>query len=292
MAMLTGSWDMVFGERICVKRGGGNETIAGNPLDYLCEGWQFVYYSGVATTELASQWLDTLRPGTVRELFEHLPNMMYFAKDLDLRIMAGNRAFVQRCGHEREEDVIGLHDRDIFPADLAEKYSQDDRSVLATAKPLTGLVELFPNSLGEPEWYMTDKVPLFTREGKVAGLCGLVRSMKETHDEILPYASLAPVTEFLADNFADKVAVKELASMAGMSVGQLERRFRETFKTTPRQYVIKLRILRACELLSETTTPITEIALTVGFYDHSSFSRKFSELMGVTPSKYRQRFKK
>ena len=50
-------------------------------------------------------------------------------------------------------------------------------------------------------------------------------------------------------------------------------------------------MLEACELLVGTSLPVTEIALRVGFYDHSAFSKKFSELMGVSPREYRKRFK-
>ncbi len=39
------------------------------------------------------------------------------------------------------------------------------------------------------------------------------------------------------------------------------------------------------------TDKVTEIALRVGFYDHSAFSRKFSQVMGVTPRGYRKKFK-
>ncbi|MDQ8188938.1 AraC family transcriptional regulator [Roseibacillus persicicus] len=243
------------------------------------------------TQEMAAQWLDGLRPGTVRELFEYLPNMLYFAKDADLRIMAGNRAFVQRCGFENEADLIGKTDQEIFPVELAEKYSQDDRLVLETAMPLKEIVEMFPNEMGDPEWFVTDKIPLFTRKGKVAGLCGLVRSYKGAHEDLQPYITLQPVMEYLKENYAEKVSVHEIAKIAGMSVRQLERCFRQTFKTTPRSYIMKLRILRACEWLSGGNKPITEIALDTGFYDHSSFSKKFSQVMGMSPRDYRKRFR-
>jgi len=84
----------------------------------------------------------------------------------------------------------------------------------------------------------------------------------------------------------------QLAKPANMSVRQLERRFRETFHMTPMQYLTKRRILHACDLLTGTSMQITEIALEKGFYDHSSFSKKFSEMMGTAPSAYRKKFKR
>ena len=240
--------------------------------------------------KLADEWHQSLRPGTVRELFEYLPSMLYFAKDTERRLMAGNRAFVQRCGLETEADLIGRKDTDLYPAELAEKYASDDRIVLSTGEALMGIVELYPNALGEPEWYVTDKIPLFTREGKIAGLCGLIRRLEGTHAEIESYSQLREVTDHLDKVYQTKVSVEELASMAGMSVRQLERRFKEAFKTTPMQYVMKLRILKACQRLSSSQDSITEIALEVGFYDHSSFTKKFVQMIGNTPREYRQKF--
>lgn len=238
---------------------------------------------------VAAEWFEKLRPGMVRELFEFMPNLLYFAKDHDLRLMAGNRAFVQRCGFSSEEEMIGKTDREIFPTEMAESFGQDDRKVIDTGEALTGIVELFPNRVGEPEWFVTDKLPLFDREGNVAGLCGMVRSYEGAHAEIRPYLDLVPVVSYLKKHCCENVSMSHLASLAGMSLRQMERRFKATFKTTPQQYVLKLRVLEACELLATSRLAITEIALRVGFYDHSAFSRRFSTMMGVTPREYRKR---
>ena len=135
-----------------------------------------MYYYDMSIEATAKRWFENLRSGGVRGLFEYLPNMLYFAKDTELRLMAGNRAFVERCGFREESEMIGKADRDIFPPELAEKYSQDDRRVTETGEALTGIVELFPNRMGEPEWFITDKIPLWDRRGNTAGLCGMVRS--------------------------------------------------------------------------------------------------------------------
>ncbi len=234
-------------------------------------------------------WFAGLRPGGMRELFEHLPNTLYFAKDRECRFMAGNQAFVTRCGYSNEESIIGRSDREVFPAELAEKYRADDERVLESGEALRGIVELFPNCLGEPEWFITDKVPLLAMDGTVAGLCGTVRSYEGAHAELQPYLDLVPVTEYLKSHYHENVSIAALARQAGMSVRQLERRFQNTFRTTPRHYVMKLRILAACESLLNTDQSITQIALKVGFYDHAAFSRQFSRVMGLSPRAYRKR---
>lgn len=237
--------------------------------------------------EEVAKWNENLRPGTVRDLFEYLPDLMYFAKDSELRIVAGNQAFIHHCGLSDKSELIGKQDHEIFPPQMAEKFGQDDRRVLEAGKPINDIVELFPNELGTPEWYTTDKIPLFTREGKIAGLCGLVRSYQVEIDQ-----SLRQVTQMLNDGYAEKITIAEVAEKVDMSVRQLERKFQEIYKTTPSQYLMRLRILRACEMLRSGAKPVTTIALDVGFYDHSAFSRKFSQLIGEPPSAYRKRFAK
>jgi AraC-like DNA-binding protein len=238
------------------------------------------------TREEISQWTESLRPGTVRELFEYLPDLMYFAKDAHLRLMGGNRAFVHHCGLSSEDDLLGKTDHDLFPPQMAEKFAQDDRHILETGKPVNDLVELFPDEMGYPEWYTTDKIPLFDRQGKIAGLCGLVRRHQVDQD-----SPLKKVTDLLNRKNPGKITIADMASEANLSVRQLERKFRETYKTTPGRYVMRLRILRACDLLRTTRQSVSEIAHALGFYDHSAFSRKFSELIGEPPGVYRKRFR-
>jgi len=235
------------------------------------------------------KWIEKLCPGQVSELFNYMPDTLYFVKNLDFLLMAGNQAFIERCGFHSEEEMIGKSDREIFPIDMAENYMADDRKVIESEKPLIDIVELFPNRLGTPEWFVTNKIPLFDQNGKVAGVCGLVKSFEGVRTSLQPYLDLLPVTEYLKSNFASKVSLPDLAKSVGMSVRKLQRRFQETFKTSPLKYVGRLRILEACDLIANTKLPMTEIALQVGFYDHSAFSKKFSELIGMSPRDYRKR---
>ena len=49
-----------------------------------------------------------------------------------------------------------------------------------------------------------------------------------------------------------------------------------------------MRILAACDLLQSSEQSVTEVALEVGFYDHSDFSRQFRRIMGQSPTDYRR----
>jgi PAS domain S-box-containing protein len=247
-----------------------------------------MYVCAMNDPTLQSGWLDRLSPGPLRQLFDHLPGTLFFAKDTQGRLMMGNPAFVRQCGYESEEQIIGLTDDWIFPPRLAQKYRRDDRAVLESQKPLLGIIELFPNADGTPEWFVTDKLPLFGRDGQIAGVCGTVRSYEKQHAAIQPYLELADVAEHLKQNFRGPLHADKLARMAGMSVRQFERKFRSTFQITPRAYLMRMRIIQACSLLLNTRLPITEVALQSGFYDHSDFARQFQRLMGQAAGAYRK----
>lgn len=238
--------------------------------------------------DLRTSWEEMLQPGQFRHLFDHLPGTLFFAKDLNFRLIAGNPAFVKRCGFSEEEQIIGLSDSTIFPPRMVEKFRQDDERVMATGKPLLGIIELFPNEDGKPEWFITDKLPLFSKSGEVCGLCGTVRSYEAQRAAMQPYMDLAVVADHLKVHFRDKLDMPLLAKMARMSVRQFERKFRTTFQMSPRDYMVRMRVIEACDLLVRTNQPVTTVALESGFYDHSDFAKQFRRHMGQTASQYRK----
>src|SRR5687767_4861670 len=62
----------------------------------------------------------------LRQLFEGLPDIYLFAKDLQGRFTFSNQIFVEKCGLKKAEDLLGLTDFEVFPRHLAEKYVRDD----------------------------------------------------------------------------------------------------------------------------------------------------------------------
>jgi PAS domain S-box-containing protein len=242
----------------------------------------------MAAKSRPSNWIEQLAPGQFRQLFERLPGTMLFAKDRDFRLALANPAFVARCGLEREEQLIGRTDNDLFPPRLADKYRRDDEHVLSSGEPLFDLIELFPNSSGSPEWSITDKLPLFDRQGRICGICGTVRSYEAQRAALRSFLELADIAEHLKTNFREPLDADKLAKMAGLSKRHFGRKFRATFHMTPRAYLMQLRVMAACELLKNTRLAITEIALQSGFYDHADFARHFQTHMGTTATAYRR----
>jgi transcriptional regulator GlxA family with amidase domain len=91
----------------------------------------------------------------------------------------------------------------------------------------------------------------------------------------------------LLEHFTEPVNIERLASDLGVGYSWFRRMFREYTGLPPAQYVLQLRLNKACELLRSTSVPIGVIGHTVGFESAYYFARIFREKMGRTPRDYR-----
>ncbi len=91
-------------------------------------------------------------------------------------------------------------------------------------------------------------------------------------------------------HFADPLDVDRIAAVAGVSKYHFIRCFRVTYGETPMRYLTRRRIERAQDLLRAANLTVTEICMLVGFSSLGSFSAKFSELVGESPTAYRNRY--
>ena len=89
--------------------------------------------------------------------------------------------------------------------------------------------------------------------------------------------------------YAEPLDVTELARTAFMSAAHFSRRFRDVYGETPYSYLMTRRIERATALLRRTNLSVTEVCLAVGCTSLGSFSSKFTQLIGESPSAYRAR---
>jgi transcriptional regulator GlxA family with amidase domain len=88
--------------------------------------------------------------------------------------------------------------------------------------------------------------------------------------------------------YAEPLNVEALARDAGMSAGHLSRRFRLAYGESPYSYLMTRRIERAMALLRRADLSVTEVCFAVGCSSLGTFSTRFTELVGVSPSTYRR----
>jgi len=98
------------------------------------------------------------------------------------------------------------------------------------------------------------------------------------------------VLDFIDVNYAGDLGLSELAAVAGMSTFHFAREFKRAKGATPHQYLIRLRIERAKELLSRSKMSLVDVGFKAGFSHQSHFTRLFHKLTGTTPQSYRLRF--
>ena len=87
---------------------------------------------------------------------------------------------------------------------------------------------------------------------------------------------------------AEPPVVAAQARTALMSTGHFSRRFRDAYSETPYSYLMTRRIERAMALLRRGDVSVTDVCFAVGCSSLGTFSTRFSELVGVSPSTYRR----
>ena len=103
----------------------------------------------------------------------------------------------------------------------------------------------------------------------------------------LPPRVLRRIREYIDDNIDHRITIALLAGLANLSVCYFVRAFKQSMGITPHDYLIRQRVERTKQLLSDTEMPLSEIALAAGFADQSHFARRFRQHVGMSPRDYR-----
>jgi AraC family transcriptional regulator len=96
------------------------------------------------------------------------------------------------------------------------------------------------------------------------------------------------LTEYMQDNLAAEISMIELATVADLSASHLSRAFRITFRSTPHEFLLSLRVTRAKALLQDAGPSILDVAQRCGFKTQQHFSRVFSQRVGLSPGRFRR----
>ena len=104
----------------------------------------------------------------------------------------------------------------------------------------------------------------------------------------LPNASLRRVKDYVDAHLAEPIELATLADVAGVSLFHFARAFKQSSGMTPHHYLVQKRVERAQSLLAQSDRTLSEIALTAGFADQSHLTRRFRQVVGITPSEFRR----
>ncbi|HJD48468.1 MAG TPA: AraC family transcriptional regulator [Candidatus Mediterraneibacter norfolkensis] len=99
---------------------------------------------------------------------------------------------------------------------------------------------------------------------------------------------LAPALEYVEKNYMGDFSMDCLAELCGFSPAHFRRVFSQIMGMTPLEYVNRVRVSEACDLLCVTEMPVLEISESTGFGSVSSFNRSFRRITGTSPRIYRK----
>jgi AraC-like DNA-binding protein len=98
------------------------------------------------------------------------------------------------------------------------------------------------------------------------------------------------VYRYAMDNYQNDIKLEDVAFVAMLSKNAFCKYFKKRTRKTFFQFLIELRIEKACELLMTEKFPINEIGHIIGFKNQSNFNRQFKKLKQTSPSEYRRTF--
>lgn len=191
-----------------------------------------------------SNMLDGLQfDSNALALFELIPNLHFFIKDLDGRLVFCNATHRHNIfRYQNAEDIYGKNNHDFFPNTLASAFADDDRHVIDSGKPLSERVELNMTNSGALNWFCTTKVPARNSNGDIIGLIGISRRLAPADERLSDYDCLFPAIEYIQDHRTERILITELALLCGMTEATFRRDFKKLFRMTPIRFINRLRI--------------------------------------------------
>lgn len=224
-------------------------------------------------------------------IYDYIPNFYYFAKDVNGCFIRANKAFIKLLKLDQPSKFLGTTDQDYFPPFLCEKYRKDDRKVMEDKITLVNQMELIINDKGGMDWFFTTKTPLLNREGKILGVEVISRFIQRANIKIKTEFEFEQTIKYILNHFTKKIEIHELAHLEKISLRQFERRFKSCYGVSPKQYIERVRLDVACQVLTGSNKSIYQVASETGFFDSSHFIARFKKRFGIAPNLFRNNFK-
>ncbi|HTV98308.1 MAG TPA: AraC family transcriptional regulator [Steroidobacteraceae bacterium] len=93
---------------------------------------------------------------------------------------------------------------------------------------------------------------------------------------------------YIEANLASKMDIDDLANVAALSRSHFSRAFKRSLGFSPMEYVVVRRVERAKAMISATREPLAEVALACGFADQAHLNRRFCNIVGISPGRWRR----
>ncbi len=167
-----------------------------------------VWYFRDITDRKRAEECIILERRTLRTLIDNLPDTIY-VKDKNCRKIIANIADVMIIGCDKEADVLGKTDLELFPGPIGERGYANDKEVIGTGKSIIQREENFVNTQGNICWLSTSKIPLIDKNGEITGLVGIGRDIterKKSETELLKAKEKAEENDKLKTAFLHNIS--------------------------------------------------------------------------------------
>lgn len=216
-------------------------------------------------TASLAQWLRTLQP----------PVGVLAVHDYRARVL------VDECLN------LGLR----VPHDVAVLGVDNDTTVCEFCPPTLSSISRGPWQVGYEAAAMLERL-MAGRRAPAADLLlapeGVV-ARRSTETVVVENAHVREAIQFMHDHLGESFTVEQLVQQAAVSRRLLEKRFRQHLDCTPREYLCRLRIERAKQILAGASKPrVPDLARACGFADAKRFRLAFHRLVGLSPMRYRR----
>lgn len=237
---------------------------------------------------------------------------VHFTENAEYEVRAGD-AFVvhgdQAHGYRDLDNLILvniLFDRDLLGIPMADLRTLSGYHALFKLEPqyreahrfesrlrissrqmehVLALVDLLENEIKEKEpGYVFQSTAFFMQ---VIGFLSRCYSNSEA-PELQSVLRIGEIISHMEHHYAGPITLSHLARVGHMSKSSLQRAFKDATGFSPIDYLIRLRVGKACEWLKNSSLTVTEIAFKVGFTDSNYFTRQFTKIRGIAPREFRR----
>lgn len=152
-----------------------------------------------------------------------------------------------------------------------------------------GLLRQLENEYTNDDDYSGKLIEIYLQELFVF-LVRFNRSMGEDYVHILSGSDevIQRAAGYIAENYNKDITLSDAAAFVGMSSTYFSKKFKEVTGFGFKEYILNIRMKKACSLLLETRLSVTEIAYETGFNDSNYFGDVFRRIKGISPLKYRK----
>jgi PAS domain S-box-containing protein len=162
-----------------IRKDGGRFHTEISVFPLLSESGDIIGFRGVASDVTERKWLEEYlerERQEIKRIIDSSPIIIFY-KDKKGRFVRVNKAHAEALNMS-EEEFVGKTVFDLYSTEIARGMTKDDQEVFKSGRPKLGVIEQYESATGL-RWVQTDKVPIFNRDGTLAGLVGFAQDITD-----------------------------------------------------------------------------------------------------------------